>query len=174
MSEEWTASEVARVEGGAYAGPPAMRPAGFWIRAAALVLDSVFLFFVALALDAVTRLIWGDLATRSTVIQASGMAFQILFPLFYFVLFHWRAGQTLGKMMVDIRVVLVDGGRLTLGVAVLRYFAAMLSAVVFGIGYVMAGLRADKRALHDLLAGTRVERLAAPHAAGGVHQAAVG
>jgi uncharacterized RDD family membrane protein YckC len=34
-----------------------------------------------------------------------------------------------------------------------------LSAVLFGIGYLMAGLRSDKRALHDLIAGTRVERL---------------
>jgi uncharacterized RDD family membrane protein YckC len=31
--------------------------------------------------------------------------------------------------------------------------------VLLGIGYLMAGLRTDKRALHDLLAGTRVERL---------------
>jgi len=29
----------------------------------------------------------------------------------------------------------------------------------FALGFVMAGLRRDKRALHDLIAGTRVERL---------------
>jgi uncharacterized RDD family membrane protein YckC len=34
-----------------------------------------------------------------------------------------------------------------------------LSSAIFGIGYLMVGLRSDKRALHDLIAGTRVERL---------------
>jgi uncharacterized RDD family membrane protein YckC len=35
----------------------------------------------------------------------------------------------------------------------------VLSSVILGVGYLMAGLRRDKRALHDLIAGTRVERL---------------
>jgi uncharacterized RDD family membrane protein YckC len=33
---------------------------------------------------------------------------------------------------------------------------------MLGLGHVLAGLRKDKRALHDLLAGSRVERLALP------------
>jgi len=33
------------------------------------------------------------------------------------------------------------------------------------LGFVMAGLRHDKRALHDLIAGTRVEHLPEPGAA---------
>jgi uncharacterized RDD family membrane protein YckC len=88
----------------------------------------------------------------------------------YPILFHWRWGQTLGKMAVDIRVVtcrptptspgwLTDSGPLTLGCAALRQLASLLSSAILGVGYLMAGLRRDKRALHDLIAGTRVERL---------------
>ena len=88
----------------------------------------------------------------------------------YSVLFHWRWGQTLGKMVVDIRVVtcrptptspgwLTDRGPLTLGCAALRQLASLLSSAILGVGYLMAGFRRDKRALHDLIAGTRVERL---------------
>ena len=88
----------------------------------------------------------------------------------YPTFFHWRWGQTLGKMAVDIRVVtcrptptspgwLTDSGPLTLGCAALRQLASLLSSAIFGVGYLMAGLRRDKRALHDLIAGTRVERL---------------
>jgi uncharacterized RDD family membrane protein YckC len=45
---------------------------------------------------------------------------------------------------------------------VLRFFAYGASLFPFGLGFVMAGLRSDRRALHDLLAGTRVERLQPP------------
>jgi len=46
-----------------------------------------------------------------------------------------------------------------LGAALLRFVAYFASAAPFALGFVMAGLRHDKRALHDLIAGTRVERL---------------
>jgi uncharacterized RDD family membrane protein YckC len=73
-------------------------------------------------------------------------------------------------MAVDIRVVtcrptaktpgwLAEGGPLTIGCAVVRQLASALSSAILGIGYVMVGLRRDRRALHDLIAGTRVERL---------------
>jgi uncharacterized RDD family membrane protein YckC len=62
-------------------------------------------------------------------------------------------------MLMQIRVVRMDGGPLTLGQSIGRYFASYLSALTLSIGFIMAGLRSDKRALHDLLAGTRVERL---------------
>ena len=72
------------------------------------------------------------------------------------------AGQTLGKAVVGIRVVGTDGALLTFGPAFLRYLASGLSVVPLGFGYLMAALRRDKRALHDLIAGSRVERPVAP------------
>jgi len=79
--------------------------------------------------------------------------------LVYEVSFIATRGQTLGKMALQIRVVSMDGGPLSFGQAVGRYFATFLSALILGIGFIMAGVRSDKRALHDLLAGTRVEYL---------------
>jgi len=52
-----------------------------------------------------------------------------------------------------------DGGPLSLACAIIRQVGCSASFWIFGIGYLMAGLRCDKRALHDLIAGTRVERL---------------
>ena len=57
---------------------------------------------------------------------------------------------------------LTDRGPLTLGCAALRQLASLLSSAILGVGYLMAGLRRDKRALHDLIAGSRVERLIPP------------
>jgi uncharacterized RDD family membrane protein YckC len=106
----------------------------------------------------------------SKVIPVAAQVFAAMLFAVYPVLFHWRWGQTLGKMAVDIRVVtsrptptspgwLMEGGPLTLGCAALRQLASALSSAILGVGYLMAGLRRDRRALHDLIAGTRVERL---------------
>src|SRR5437667_176087 len=75
-------------------------------------------------------------------------------------------GQTIGKMIVGVKVAAAAGEPPPLGTALLRYLAYFASAGIFTLGFVMAGLRHDKRALHDLIAGTRVERLprAAPPA----------
>jgi uncharacterized RDD family membrane protein YckC len=75
---------------------------------------------------------------------------------------HTLAGQTIGKSLVAIRVVDVDGAPLTLGASLLRYLSYFLSLMPLGFGYLVAALRRDKRALHDLIAGSRVERAARP------------
>jgi uncharacterized RDD family membrane protein YckC len=140
------------------AAPPPPRPAGFWIRVAAVLIDSAVMLAAQLVL-------WltGSIAFRGTasplLIGMAVRAFVGMLGLVYPVVFHWLWGQTLGKMAMGIRVVTVDGGPLSLGGAVVRQLGSVVSALVFGIGYLMAGLRPDKRALHDLIAGTRVERL---------------
>jgi hypothetical protein len=66
---------------------------------------------------------------------------------------HTVAGQTLGKSVVGVRVVGTDGARLTFG-PFLRYLASGLPLATCGFG--LMALRRDKRALHDLIAGSRV------------------
>jgi uncharacterized RDD family membrane protein YckC len=92
------------------------------------------------------------------LLQFTVFVFTLIFAGLYVTLLHAATGQTIGKALVGARVVLVDGGRLPLGTSLLRFFAYAFSCLPLGFGYVMAGLRRDKRALHDLVAGTRVER----------------
>ena len=134
------------------------RPAGFWIRAfAALVALGVF-FAVK------TSLAW--LAVRVLRVDVDGalglrgalFACTALFVALYVVVLHAIAGQTIGKLVMRVRVVDADGSPLAFGTSLLRFFAYLASLMPFGLGFVMAGLRADRRALHDLVAGTRVER----------------
>ena len=117
--------------------PAAEPPAGFWIRVGAFVIDGVLLGPVHVLAPPVGWLIG---------------------PM-YWVTFHWLWGQTLGKMAMKIRVVTVDGGPLSLGIVVLRYIGYLLSALTLGVGYLMVAFRADRRGLHDLVAGTRVVRI---------------
>jgi uncharacterized RDD family membrane protein YckC len=150
------------------AARPDLRPAGFWIRVVAVIIDTVVILVAQAVLYAVASMVF---AGRSSIaIRGAAQVFGAMLIAVYPMLFHWRWGQTLGKMAVDIRVVtcrptptspgwLADSGPLTLGCAALRQFASLLSSAILGVGYLMAGLRRDKRALHDLIAGTRVERL---------------
>ncbi|HSE06071.1 MAG TPA: RDD family protein, partial [Methylomirabilota bacterium] len=90
---------------------------------------------------------------------ALSRAFRFLAGPCYFIFLHWARGQTLGKMALRIRVVDLAGGPLSFGQAALRHVASWLSALLLCIGYLFAAFRADKRALHDLVARTRVEHL---------------
>ena len=137
-------------------GPP---PAGFWIRFVAVLIDSLVLFVVEFVLGVVAGLVWGGEIAETKVFKGTVTAFMFVFGSVYYVALHTAFGQTLGKMAMKIRVVPLDGGRISAGAAILRYIGYFVSGLIVGIGYLMAGLRHDKRALHDLLAGTRVIRL---------------
>ncbi|MBZ5737852.1 RDD family protein [Nocardioides mangrovi] len=67
---------------------------------------------------------------------------------------HAVAGRTLGKGIVGLRVVGRDGSPLSVRRAFVRTLAFPLSALVFGIGYLMVLVQREHRALHDLIAGT--------------------
>jgi uncharacterized RDD family membrane protein YckC len=64
------------------------------------------------------------------------------------------AGRTLGKGLVGLRVVAVDGTPLSAAGAARRALVFPLSFVL-GLGFVPAIVRTDRRALHDLAAGSR-------------------
>lgn len=147
---------------------PDLPPAGFWIRVVAVIIDTAVMVVAQAVLYVAASIVFGG--RSSIVIRVAAQVFGAMLVAVYPVLFHWRWGQTLGKMAVDIRVVTsrptptspgwpTEGGPLTLGCAALRQLASVLSSAILGLGYLMAGLRRDKRALHDLIAGTHVERL---------------
>jgi uncharacterized RDD family membrane protein YckC len=132
----------------------ALHPAGFWIRAGAVLIDVIL---VMAAEAAFAFVMW--MLTEDRLAAAAARAFRFLASPCYFVFLHWARGQTVGKMAFRVRVVSLDGGPLSFGQSALRHLGSWLSAVILGIGYLLAAFRADKRALHDLIAGTRVEHV---------------
>jgi len=86
------------------------------------------------------------------------VSFLLLIAGGYFTLFTAAAGQTIGKMAVGIRVVPMDAqqGRVPVGHSVLRAAAYAISALPVGLGFLPALAGADRRAIHDRLADTRV------------------
>jgi uncharacterized RDD family membrane protein YckC len=139
--------------------PSAVRPpAGFWIRVGAELVDAVVIAIGQRLLAVPAWLIFAYPGSGRSLGSAIDTMSGILI-IAYFIVCHWKWGQTVGKMAFRIRVVSMAGGPLTLGQAVLRLIGAWISGVILGIGYLMVAFRSDKRGLHDLIAGTRVERL---------------
>lgn len=74
----------------------------------------------------------------------------------YYVGLWVFAGQTPGKALMGVRVIAVDGGRITTRQALIRLGGYWLSAVIFFLGYLRVLVDERRRALHDKLAGTLV------------------
>jgi uncharacterized RDD family membrane protein YckC len=136
---------------------------GFWIRLAAKFFDRVILYGVAVLVErAVVALAFAGVAPSPTDwpeiwrLIAIAAPINVLIALAYTLYFMSRHEATPGKLIVGLRVVRADGSRLSTGRIAGRFFAEMLSAVIFLAGYVMAAFDERKRTLHDVLCDTRV------------------
>lgn len=145
---------------------------GFWIRFLARLIDGIivgianaiiripFMLLFGLGAGGLGRgrglgdgMIFGPamagLLGISTLIGlAIGVAYEV-----YFLSAH---GATPGKMALGLKVIRADGGPISPMLALARYFASWVSAVILMIGYIMAAFDAEKRALHDRICETRV------------------
>ena len=133
-------------------------PAGFWIRFVAVLIDVVVILAVQLGFTLAADRIWGAALLESPLLSGLIGFFTFVFAGAYSVVLHANEGQTLGKMIVKVKVERIGGQPLSKTRALLRWIAALLSTALLLLGFVIAGLRHDKRGLHDLLAGTRVVR----------------
>lgn len=130
-------------------------------RLSAALIDGVLLGSLATGIVGLT-IRWCDLtwAQASVVPIAPTAAFIALVFVGYLLMFTAAGGQTLGKMVLGIRVVGDDfesGSTLGVGRAALRSFVTLPSVLALGAGFVPA-LMGDERAVHDRVAHTRVVR----------------
>jgi uncharacterized RDD family membrane protein YckC len=131
-----------------------MNYAGFWIRVGAAIVDAIIMVAVQFAVGFIIGFLVSDPAVSAIVLNVV----QILIGFSYSVfLISSNMGGTLGMKACGIQVVNADGsGPISIGKAIGRYFAAILSSLILCIGYLMVAFDAEKRALHDHICGTRV------------------
>jgi uncharacterized RDD family membrane protein YckC len=148
----------------AAANPEELVYVGFWPRAAARLLDVIFivtadvvvLLALLLLIGVSTDMESADFRKLGEQISDPVSSLVVLFYLLYFTSGKWQA--TPGKRIMGIHLVRVDGGRLTAWRALLRSLAEFLSTLILGVGYLMVFWTDQKKALHDMLCGTRVVR----------------
>jgi len=150
------------------------RYAGFWIRAVATVADSLILAIPAYLISMVQTALLGS-GARDMVLILVGALYSIsanlAVGLAYEVYFLGTYSATPGKMLLNLKVRTASGAHLTYVRALGRFAAQILSAIPFGIGYLMAGVDSEKRALHDHICNTRVVHTATPYRRSGSNRA---
>lgn len=121
------------------------RPAGFWLRFIAFVIDALILCVVNWVI---------------TIFVGQGQLYTVLATLIgwlYFAGFESSTKQaTFGKQVLHLRATDISGNPLTFGRATGRYFAKILSSLILMIGYIMIAFTERKQGLHDMVAGTLV------------------
>ncbi|RPE79833.1 RDD family protein [Vulcaniibacterium tengchongense] len=160
--------QAALAEDAGYHGGGEVVYAGFWKRAAALMIDQVLVaiaYYVILivamvALGAGAGLAGlGEGGLGAGAFALLGLVY-LLYPLLsalYFVGFESSPAQaTLGKMAVGIKVVDASGRRLGRAHALGRWVSHLLGYFTLYVGYLMAAFTERKRGLHDMAAGVLV------------------
>jgi uncharacterized RDD family membrane protein YckC len=131
---------------------------GFWIRFLAYVVDGLIVgiaFFLIVMLLGMMGL---ELFSPELVYLALG--------ILYWAIMQSSARQaTYGKSLVGLKVTGLAGERLTLGRALAREAAKIVSALTLLIGFIIAGFTKRKQALHDFVASTYVVRTEPGHVA---------
>ena len=146
--------------------------AGFWKRFFAAIVDNVLIFVVggiiAVFFGAVFGVLTGSvvgavfregfvLPTFFSTLFFFVAAFYILIRWFYFAVMESSSYQaTFGKQLLSIKVTDMEGMRISFWKATIRYFAKILSELIFYIGYIMIGFTPKKQGLHDMIAGCLV------------------
>jgi uncharacterized RDD family membrane protein YckC len=133
--------------------------AGFWLRFAAYLIDSMVLFVIQMVLAAAVILIDpGDLRAFLNVAPV-GWA---LTWAYFAVLESSPLQGTVGKHALGLYVADVHGDPIGLGRASARYWLKLLSSLLLMVGWIMAAFTPRKQALHDLMARTLVLRRQPP------------
>jgi uncharacterized RDD family membrane protein YckC len=123
--------------------PDQRRLAGFGVRLGAWLIDIILLSVVQAFVVA-------------NVQVESGQGLGLLLGFVYFGIFQGTNGQSLGKKLVGIRIVRLDGSPVTVDVGILRWLATILSGLILCIGYFMAAWSENHQALHDQMVSTIV------------------
>jgi len=126
---------------------------GFFRRMAAMLYDALLLF--ALMAIATMLTLPFDMPSGSWLILFQLFLFEII-PLAFFTGFWSRGGQTLGMRAWRLKLVNADGSPVGWGDALKRHLAAILSWLIFGLGYLLIFVDKEHLAWHDRLSNTRL------------------
>jgi uncharacterized RDD family membrane protein YckC len=128
--------------------------APFILRFAALCIDYIFL----LILPAGWLVVSGLLSETGTLTIGNWVwLIGILLSIVNFFILPLIRGQTVGKMLVGLTILNIDGTRLSLRGVIRRHTLGYLATVLtLGIGFVISAVNSSGRSLHDFIGGTIV------------------
>jgi uncharacterized RDD family membrane protein YckC len=136
------------------------RPAGFFSRLEAFIIDLFVILFASLGTVWMAGLILSffirpffDINIRP--IQYLPVIVSAVIVI-YFLFFWTLLGFTPGKFLLGLKIVRQDGSKLGLGRALIRFIGYWISALVLFFGFLWIIFDSNREGWHDKLADTRV------------------
>jgi len=151
--------------------PPLMhssRPAGFFSRSEAFIIDLVILFVVQLGGTALIQALlrffkltglvayFKAFLENSTSMIITGSVLFTLIVIAYYTFFWTLVGYTPGKAVLGLKVVRRNGAKVSFGRSLLRFFAYWISLIPLGLGFFWVLWDPKRQGWHDKIAGTQV------------------
>lgn len=130
--------------------------AGFWIRVGASIIDAiVILIVIGIPLTMIYgREYW---ASDELVKGVWDVLLSYVLPIVATIWLWLKFRATPGKMLTGIQVVNADTLQtISLGQAIGRYLAYILSTLALGLGFIWVAFSKRKQGWHDMLANTVV------------------
>lgn len=152
--------------------PHPVRYAGFWRRFIAHVIDQIIVGIAAFVV-LIPGLALLGVGIGAGIMEESESAVGLILAaiaaylaaivlilvgqwLYYALMESSSRQATIGKLALGLVVTDLSGNRITFGRATGRYFGKIVSGMIMGIGYIMAGFTERKQALHDIMASCLV------------------
>ncbi len=135
---------------------PLGKKLGAWLYDA-LISIAIYFLWVTFTSPLIRWIIGGnqdwlaDTSWKDTTVYQYYMITPWLFVLLYFVYNHVKSGQTVGMSAWKLRLVKLNGSRVTWLQATARSILSIL-----GAGIISSVFNAQKRGWHDLMTGSRV------------------
>ncbi|MEK5037898.1 RDD family protein [Sporosarcina sp. FSL K6-3457] len=131
---------------------------GFWTRFWAYTIDLLVLYAISgILIKPIFRVVGTDISNPSFLLFSPYKVAALLLLLLYFALMTKFFGQTVGKMILGIRVVAKNGAPLTWGAILFREVFGRFISKMLVIPYLLVLFMPKKEALHDVFAETVVE-----------------
>jgi uncharacterized RDD family membrane protein YckC len=142
--------------------------AGFGIRLLAWLIDFLVLLFLSFIIGLISGFFIAFLLIYVSIVSADSSIVTSLsnfisgfigfsVNLLYFTLFWSSKFQgTPGKILLGLKIVDVNGNKISYFTALIRYISTIISSLLLGIGYLLIIFDGKKQALHDKFASTYV------------------
>lgn len=134
---------------------------GFFVRLAAYLIDTlivaVALMFLRFPMWIVSIFNTNNPLTNPILFQFSVWdIFLYLLSVTYFVVTTYFSGRTIGKRLMNLKVVTTTGEKLTLINTLYRETIGRYLSSLMCLGYILIAVDNGKRGLHDILCNTKV------------------
>ena len=143
-------------------GTLAVNYVGFWSRFIAALIDAIVVgvfVFIGMILSFVLGIIIGGVSEDAgTLIFVLSYGVTTILSILYYPYMEASESQaTIGKQMLGMKVVDLDGNRITFMKAFIRSpIGKFLSGIILYLGFLIIGFHSRKQGLHDMIAGTYV------------------